>query len=53
MDVADALEIFAEDRIKVGKEEAGTSTFNKTYDILQVNQDKAQTRCRNLLSIGS
>ena len=33
-----------EDIIKVGKEEAGTSNFNKSYDTFKSNQDKAQTR---------
>ena len=35
---------FSEKRIKVGKEEAGTSNFNKSYDMFKSNQDKAQTR---------
>ena len=30
--------------IKVGKEEASTSTFNQAHDKLQKKQDKAQTR---------
>ena len=44
MNVTDALDFFAEDRIKVGKEEAGTITFNQVYDRFQANQDKYQTR---------
>ena len=44
MNVTGALETFTEERINVGKEEAVTSAFNKVYDKLQVNQDKAQTR---------
>ena len=34
--------MFAEEIIKVGKEEAGTSTFNQVYDKFQAKQDKAQ-----------
>ena len=34
----------AEDKIRVGKEEAGTSAFNQAYDKLQANQDTDQTR---------
>ena len=30
--------------IRVGKEETGTSTFNKAYDKLQAKQEEAQTR---------
>ena len=33
----------AGDRIRVGKEEAGTSAFNQAYDKFQAKQDKAQT----------
>ena len=36
VNVTDALFFFAEDRIKVGKEEAGTSAFNQEYDRLQL-----------------
>ena len=36
--------IFLEERIKVGKEEAGTSAFNQAYNKFQANQEKAQTR---------
>ena len=36
VNVSDALIFFAEERIKVGKEEAGTSSFNKVYDKLQL-----------------
>ena len=44
MNVTDTLEMFSEDRIKVGKKEAGTSAFNQAYDRFQAKQDKAQTR---------
>ena len=44
VNVTEGLENFAEDRIRVGKEEAGTSNFNQAYDKLQANQEKAQTR---------
>ena len=39
----EVLKIFAEERINIGKEEAGTRAFNQVYDKLQLNQDKAQT----------
>ena len=35
---------FSEKRIRVGKEEDGTSALNQAYDKFQANQDKAQTR---------
>ena len=35
---------FVDERIGVGKEEAGTSAFNQAYDKFQANQYKAQTR---------
>ena len=38
-----------EERIRVGKEEDGTSAFNQTYDKFQAKKDKAQTR--NLLEL--
>ena len=44
VNVTDALENFAEERIKAGKEEAGRSAFNQAYDTFQENQDKDQTR---------
>ena len=44
VNVTDAIETFSEERIKVGKEEAGTSTFNQAYDKLQANQDKDKTK---------
>ena len=44
MNVTNAVGIFAEDRIKVGKEEVGTSAFNQACDKFQGSQDKAQTR---------
>ena len=40
----EGLEKIAEERIRVGKEEAGTSAFNQAYDKFQAKQDKAQTR---------
>ena len=40
----EGLKMFAEEGIGVGKEDSGTSTFNKSYDKLKANQDKAQTR---------
>ena len=42
VNVTEGLKSFAEERIRIGKEEAGTSAFNKAYDQLQANQDKAQ-----------
>ena len=42
--VTEGLNFFAEERIRVGKEEAGTSAFNQSYDKFQAKQDKAQTR---------
>ena len=44
VNVIEGLKKFAEERIRVGKEEAGTSAFNKSYDKFQAKQDKAQTR---------
>ena len=43
VNVTDTLKTFSEERIKVGKEEAGKSAFNQVYDKFQVNQDKYQT----------
>ena len=43
MNVTDALGIFAEEMIKVCKEEVGISDFNQSYDKFQANKDKAQT----------
>ena len=40
VNVTDALKMFAEERIKVGKEEAGTSAFNQVYDKFQAKPDK-------------
>ena len=37
-------QFFSEGRIKAGKEESGTSTFNQAYDKFQTNNDKDQTR---------
>ena len=44
VNVTEGLDFFAEERIRVGKEEAGTSAFNQVYDKFQAKQDKAQTR---------
>ena len=44
VNVTEGLNIFAEDRIKVGKEEAGTSTLNQAYNKFQAKQDKAKKR---------
>ena len=44
VNVTEGLDFFAEDRIRVGKEEAWASAFNQDYDKFQANQDKAQTR---------
>ena len=49
MNVTEGLKISAEESIRVGKEEVGTSNFNQLYDELQKNQDKDQTR--NILDI--
>ena len=42
VNATDALKTFSEERIKVGKEGAGTSDFNQAYDKFQAKQDKAQ-----------
>ena len=44
MNVTDSLIFFAEGRIKVVKEEAGTIAFNQAYDKIQADKDKSQTR---------
>ena len=44
MNVTDALKLFSEERIRVGKEEASTSDYNQAYDKFQEKQDKAQTK---------
>ena len=44
VNVTEGLKNFAEERIRVGKEEAGTSAFNQFYDKFQVRQYKYQTR---------
>ena len=36
INVTEVLEVFAEERTKFGKEEAGKNAFNKAYDNLQV-----------------
>ena len=42
--VTEGLKTFAEERIRVGKEEAGKNSFNQAYDKWQLNRDKAQIR---------
>ena len=44
VNVTEGLDFFAEKRIRVGKEDAGTSAFNQAYDNFQAKKDKAQTR---------
>ena len=44
VNVTEGLKKFAEERIRVGKEEAGTSAFNQAYDKFEAEQGKAQTR---------
>ena len=44
INVTEGLKTFAEERIRVGKEEDGTSAFDQAYDSFQAKQDKAQTR---------
>ena len=44
VNVTDALDFFAEVRMKVCKEEAVTSAFNLAYDKFQAKKDKAKTR---------
>ena len=44
VNVTEGLKFFAEERIRVGKEEAGTSTFSQAYDKFQAKQYKAQKR---------
>ena len=44
VNVTEGFENFAEERIRGGKEEAGTSAFNQSYDTFQAKHDKAQTR---------
>ena len=43
VNVTEGIKMFAEERIRVGKEEAETSTFNGAYDKFQAKQDKSQT----------
>ena len=43
VNVTEGLAVFPEERIRIGKEEAGTSAFNQVYDKFQAKQDKAQT----------
>ena len=42
--VIEGLDFFAEERIKVGKEEDGTISFNQEYEEFQTNKDNYQTR---------
>ena len=42
VNVTYSLKILSEERIKFGKEESGTSAFNRAYDKLLAKQDKAQ-----------
>ena len=44
MNITKGLESFADESIKVGKQEASTSAFNQVYDKYQANQDKAHIR---------
>ena len=44
VNVTECLIFFSEERIRVGKEEAGTSAFNQAYDKFKAKQYKAQTR---------
>ena len=44
INVTEGLNFFAEERIRVGKEEAGTSALNQAYNKFQSKQDKAQKR---------
>ena len=44
VNVTEGLGKFAGERIRVGKEETGTSTFNQAYDKFQAKQDKDKTR---------
>ena len=41
--VTEGLKTFVEERIRVGKEEAGTSAFNQAYGKFKAKQDKTQT----------
>ena len=44
MNVPEGLKNISEERIKVRKEEAGTSVFYQAYDKFHAKQYKAQTR---------
>ena len=44
LNITYAIGFSSEERIKVGKEEAGTSNFDQAYDKFQAKQEKAQTR---------
>ena len=44
VNVTEGLKNVAEDGIRVGKEEAGTSAFNQIYDKFQAKQGKYQKR---------
>ena len=47
VNVTEGLIFFAEERIRVGEEEDGTSTFNQAYDKFKAKQDKDHTGRRN------
>ena len=44
MNITEGLNFFAEETIKVGKGEAGKSSFNQAYDKFQAKKEKIMTR---------
>ena len=46
---SEGLETFVEERIRIGKEEAGTSAFNQSYDKFHTKKDNNTTR--NILEL--
>ena len=44
VNVIEGLEKYADERIRIGKEESGTNAFNQAYDKFLAKQYKAQTR---------
>ena len=48
VNVTEGLEIFAEERIRVGKEEAGTSAFNQAYVAMTIIAQLEVFRCSPL-----
>ena len=44
VNVTDGLVFFVEERIKVGKEEAGANDFNQAYNKSQANQENIATK---------